>query len=213
MQGNVFSESKRQEVKDMKKVLYEQSFLVYICANINTNKKQIEECQGCPRWHVLTERVNKRHCGMERQENPTSVLDEKKKNTDWGGGARKRNRFQSPHSAWRQEVKRKRFWQGVLVGFAVWLWGWRRRCVFAWKPYGCLCSTRVFSFGLTSARVCVCSADRGCWVRAHGSRGGRHPAVCQSAGWRMTTFWTESVQHNSQRGRVVIAGKNCRGRN
>lgn len=33
------------------------------------------------------------------------------------------------------------------------------------------------------------------------SRGGRHPAVCQSAGWKMTAIWFESTQHNSQRGR------------
>lgn len=75
------------------------------------------KCQGCPTWHMLTERVNKRHCGME--EKPTSVLDGGGKKQDGGKKNRKRNRFQSPHSTWRQEVKRKRFWQGVLVGVAV----------------------------------------------------------------------------------------------
>ena len=29
---------------------------------------------------MLTERVNKRHCGLEGKENPTSVLDREKNN-------------------------------------------------------------------------------------------------------------------------------------
>lgn len=60
---------------------------------------------------MLTERVNKRHCGIEGEEKPTSVLDGEKKSRP--EQAEKETDFKAPgsgiHSTWRQEVKRKRF--------------------------------------------------------------------------------------------------------
>lgn len=59
-------------------------------------------------------------------------------------------------------------------------------------------------------QVSVCLVDKGCWAMAQCSRGGRHPAVCQSTGWKMTAIWIESLQHNSQGGHVVIDSRNAR---
>lgn len=130
----------------------------------------------------------------------------KKKNTDWGERKEKETDFKVP------TAHGDRKWKGR--GFdRVSLWVSLSDCgaedggVCSCGSRMGVCAARAFFVGLTSERVC--SVDRGCWVRAHGSRGGRHPAVCQSAGWRMTTIWIESVQHNSRRGRVVIAGKNA----
>ncbi len=60
-----------------------------------------------PNLTHVNRRVNKRHCGIEGEEKLKSVLDGGKKRP--GKKKEKRNRFQSPHSTWRQEVKRKRF--------------------------------------------------------------------------------------------------------
>lgn len=121
----------------------------------------------------------------------------KKENTDWRE-KRKRNRFQSPHSTWRQEVRRKSFWQGVLVGFDSSECGAEDRGVCSRGSRMHVCTV----YALPWVYKCVCArVDRGCWGKASCSRGGRHPAVCQSAGWKMTAIWIESKQHNSQRGR------------
>lgn len=52
------------------------------------------KCQGCPTWHMLTERVNKRHCGME--EKPTSVLDGGGKNRTGEKKTEKETDFKAP---------------------------------------------------------------------------------------------------------------------
>lgn len=135
---------------------------------------------------------------MEWNGKTTPHLCSIKKRTQTGGENRKRNRFQSPHSTWRQEVRRKRFWQGVLVGFNSSECGAEDRGVYSRGSRMHVCTVYVFPRSYKCVRVRVGS---GCWGKAHCSRGGRHPAVCQSAGWKMTAIWIESTQHNSQRGR------------
>lgn len=59
---------------------------------------------------MLTERVNKRHCGVEGEEKSTSVLDGGKETIK---KTEKETDFKAPgcgiHSTRRQEVKRKGF--------------------------------------------------------------------------------------------------------
>lgn len=164
-------------------------------------KTHTGKCQGCLAWHMLTERVNKRQSWKEGEEKPTSVLVGKKN--------LKKKQISKPMAVGSmvhgdRKWKRKRFWQGVLVGVAVWAegWGWRCVCVRAYAHMDvCIC-VLCASEGTC---VCMCFVDRDWWGKARCSRGGRHLVVCQSTVWEMTAICIEEcMQRSSQWGGTVF---------
>lgn len=163
------------------------------------NKTKLKNVKAAHGWHTLTEKGEQKALwnGMERQLH-ICVRWKKKKNTDWRGNEKETD-FKVP------TAHGDRKWRGR--GFdRVSLWVLTRLSVgLKTEVCVCTCGSRmhvctVYVFPLAHKCACV-RVDRGCWGKARCSRGSRHPAVCQSAGWKMTAIWIESAQHKSQRGR------------
>lgn len=128
---------------------------------------------------MLTERVNKRRCGIEREEKPTSVFDRGKK----------RNRFQNPWLRDPQYTETGSEEEEVLTGCP------SGGCCLCTRMEVCVCEhasakpiwMTICHVCFVCAYMCVCAIKRQNHRRkAHCLRGDTHPEVCQSAVWEMT---------------------------